>query len=336
MWEESQVMNLFDEIIDCSDCPKIEAITNTDEKSINDHLANAHNGASANVYIIAVANRLSTERDWINTTYDSAKEYLDNSFASDFLHNFEARCWELSTYRYLVDNGITINKPTQIAGPDFDTSIGYVECIAVSRGDNANAIPLLEAAILQDDGTFSGNLGFQPVPIDAMQLRISTALAEKVRKYQGYTQQPWFDSSKPRIIALNWFAEGSTFGSSRVDVSTNPLLRTLFATGYMQISLHPQTHEVIETRPTHQPVVNNANGTPINMGLFIHSPEHDNDRIDGVVASNGPPFIYRPDEYIAINNPFTSGLDLSVFTVGKKVKCAMDSTKSGIDIKLEQ
>jgi hypothetical protein len=329
-------MNLFSEILNCSDCPKVEALTETNEQSIKDHLVAAHNGASVNAYIIAVANRLSSDRDWINATYNSAKEFLDTSFASNFLRNFEARCWELSTYQYLIDNGVTINRPTQSAGPDFDTSIGYVECIAVSRGTNANAIPLLSAAILREDGTWSGNIEAQPVPINAMQLRISAALAEKTRKYQGYTQHPWFDSSKPRLIALSWFAEGSTFGTARIDVSSNPLLRTLFATSYMQISLNSSTHEVIETRPSHQPVINNANSTPIDMGLFIHSPEHDNDRIDGVIASNGSPFIYLPDEYIVINNPFTSGLDLSVFTVGKKVKCEVDSVGSGINLRLEQ
>ena len=324
-------MGLFDEITKCTKCPKVESLNDENSQSIKQHLKDAHRGVSTNAYIIAVANRCADVKGWIQQTFDNAEQYLDTDFPSNFLVDFEQRCWELSTYQYLVDCGISINIPAQREGPDFETSVGYIECIAVKRGDGANAIPLLEASILRSDGTWTEGGGFQPVPTNEAQLRISTALTTKTGKYEGYTTKQWFDHSKPRLIAVNWWADGSSFGvGSSSDVTTDPMLRTLFGTGPLQFRIDSRTHEVIDQQPVRQLTIPNANGTEIEVHYFAKAEENSNRQIDGVISSAESPFIYRGEEFRAINNPFGKTIDMDVFSKGHKTITELD--KDGFSV----
>lgn len=316
---------MFHEITNCLDCPKVEALNDQNSQSIKQHLKDEHRGASTNAYIIAVAKRCSGIKSWIQQTFDSATQYLDADFASNFLVDFEQRCWELSTYQYLLDCDISIHSPAQRAGPDFETSIGYIECIAVKRGDGANAIPLLEASILQADGTWTKGGGFQPVPTNEAQLRISAAIAAKTGKYESYATKQWFDHTKPRIIAVNWWADGSSFGvGSSSDVTTDPMLRTLFGTGPLQLRIDSQTLEVIDQQPVRQLTIPNANGTEIEVHYFAKKEENANRQVDGIISSAESPFIYHADEFRAINNPFSKAIDMDVFTKGHKTITVLD------------
>lgn len=317
-------MELFDEITNCSGCLKVEALDDSNTFVIKKHLVDAHRSASTYAYIIAVADRLSAERQWIQSTYDEAKEYLDSNFANGFLQSFESRCWELSVYRYLTDSGITINKPLQSAGPDFDTSIGYVECVAVSRGNGNNAIPLLKAGKINEDGTVTG-MEFQEVPTNPTQLRISAVLSEKVRKYEIYSSQPWFDTGKPRIIAVNWYAEGASFGTgSSFDVTRDPMLRTLFGTGPLQLTIDTQMNEVIKQQPVRQLTIHNANGTEIEVHYFAKEPDSEERRIDGVISSEKAPFMYHGHDFRVINNPFGKPINMDAFGIGHKTITKLD------------
>lgn len=313
-------MSLFNEIITCADCPKVEALDDSNTITIEQHLLNAHRGASTYAYIIAVAKRCEAERDWIDSTYAAAKDYLDSDFSSNFLVDFLSRCWELCIYQYLIDNGITINIPGQQAGPDFDTSIGYVECVAVKRGEGSNAIPLLQASVLNSDGTWSGEMEMQPVPTGSAQLRISNGISEKIRKYQGYVDQSIIDASRPRIIALNWYADGSSLSAASSVMNYHPVMRTLFAMGPTQITINSETGDAIDNIVTQQPVVPNANGTGIDMVYFMKPITDDRDRIDGVIVSGKAPFVYSPDEFQSINNPFSNGFDIEGISIGEKIK----------------
>jgi hypothetical protein len=324
-------MGLFEEITNCSDCPKVEALNDENTQSIKQHLKDTHRGASTNAYMIAVANRCDYIKNWIQQTYESAKQFLDDDFAKNFLVDFEQRCWELSVYQYLVDCGISINIPAQREGPDFETSVGYIECIAVKRGDGANAIPLLEASILRADGTWIEGSGFQPVPTNEAQLRISTAITTKTGKYEGYTTKQWFDHSMPRLIAVNWWADGSSFGvGSSSDVTTDPMLRTLFGTGSLQLRIDSQTHEVIDQQPVRQLTIPNANGTEIEVHYFAKEEENANRQIDGIISSAKSPFIYYGDEFRVINNPFGKAIDMVVFTKGHKT--ITELTNNGFNV----
>ena len=238
--------NLFEEILSCADCPNVDVITDQNQQEIETHLDSAHrrgeNKISRTAFVIA---HRDEDRERIQALYEEAKAYLDSDYAPDFLYHFEQRTWELDVFKYLKGNGVEIFQSSRRVGPDFDTSIGYVECIAVTRGVNDNAVPYPKAAMMQKDGTID-EIEFQPVPTNAIKLRISSAMGDKTAKYALYYQQDWFEKDKPRIIAINWFADGSVWASDHRDISTNASLQTLFGTGYPEIVIDPRTHEVIK------------------------------------------------------------------------------------------
>lgn len=320
-------MGLFDEFISCPDCPKVEALDNSNEEDIRLHVAKAHRGASMNAYIIAVAKRCADIRSWVQDTYDEARVYLDSDFSSNFLVDFEQRCWELSVYRYLVDNNINIDTPTQTAGPDFSTAIGYVECIAVKRGEGANAIPLLEAAVIHEDGSITGEVEAQPVPKNEAQLRIAHGMSEKIKKYKGYVTKDWFDQGKQRLIALNWWSDGASFGvGSMLDVSYDPVLRTLFGTSEVRLTIDLETGRIANQQPTRQLTVRKANGTEIDVHYFAKEAESDDERIDGVISSAEAPFIYHGTDFRIVNNAFGKDIEINSFSVGHKIKTDLSDT----------
>lgn len=145
--------NLFEEILTCANCPDVDVITDENQQEVESHLDAEHmrgnNRISTTAFIVA---HRPEDRDRIQSLYEEAQSYLDSDFVSDFLYHFDQRCWELDVYKYLVDNSITIHPPQRGAGPDFDTSIGYVECIAVTRGIGENAVPYPKAAMMHEDG----------------------------------------------------------------------------------------------------------------------------------------------------------------------------------------
>ena len=321
--------NLFQEILLCETCPQVDVINDENEEIVKSHLANTHSGVSVTAFIIALR---TEERQWLQDVYDEAKDYLDDNFPTKFLRHFEQCAWELCTYKYLRENEIDIYLPERDAGPDFDTSIGYVECIAVTRGLKANAIPIMQASVLREDGTFDPDISFEPVPTNAIKLRISAGMSEKIRKYTGYETEEWFNHSKPRVIALNWNAEGAVMVSDSRSIATNAGLQTLFGTGYSEIVIDTETHEVIKERLTREPVLTNVNNSPIDVGYFAKEPENDESRIDGVIMSSKWPGSYDSTNFRAVNNPFAEGIDLDAIAIGLKTYATLDEDGRGISL----
>lgn len=321
---------LFGEILNCSDCPLVDVITDDNQATVQSHIDTRHPGISLTAFVIA---HRPQERQWYDQTYAEAKAYLDANFASRFLRHFDQSAWELCTYKFLVDNGIEVFPPTQEAGPDFDTAIGYVECIAITRGTFRNAIPYMSASVLREDGTLDGEITAQEVPTNAIKLRIASGFTEKKRKYAGYTAQNWFDTSKPRIIAINWSCEGSVIASDSRNIATNAALQALFGTGYPEIVL--KDGEVIDERLSKIPVLKNANNSPVDVAFFAKPPEDEAHRIDGVILSSKNPVIYRPSMFRIVGNPFTNSMDIRAFSIGIKTITKLDESEQNIFVKTE-
>lgn len=306
---------LFQEIVECANCPNINQITDENQILVEDHLRDAHPGISATAFVIA---HRPDERNHLQSIYEEARAYLDDDFSAVFLREFEQRAWELCVFKYLKANGVTIYSSSRRAGPDYDTDIGYVECIAVMRGAGANAVPIPQASVLQEDGTFYPEVSAQPVPTNEIKMRISSAFAEKQRKFEGYCTQQWFNTEKPRIIAINWHCEGTTWQSDSRNIAINASLQTLFGTGFPEIVINTETSSVVDERLSHVPILRNANNAPIDVGYFARPPESEEKRIDGVILSSAWSGFCRHETYRAVNNPFTNKMDMQRITIGYK------------------
>ncbi len=325
-------MSLFDEILNCESCPRIDVITDENQQEVEDHLNNTHKRGNDRLSTTAfvIAHR-PEEKDRLQELYDEMSEYLDGDYVSDFLYHFDQRTWELCVLKYLKENKVDVKKPERRAGPDFDTSLGYVECIAVTRGVADNAIPNPKAAIMHKDGTLD-EIEFHPVPTNAIKLRISSAINDKTNKYEGYSRQDWFDKSKPRLIAINWFADGTVWASDHREISTNASLQTLFGTGYPQITIDPTTHEVIDESLEQVPILKKVNDSEVAVGYFARPPESDERRIDGIMLSSKWPGLYVPESFRTVSNPFTNGVDLDALSLGLRTYTSIDEINNKIRI----
>lgn len=324
---------LFDEILGCKDCPDTDVIfIETEEgRATMAHLATIHPGVTGDAFVTA---KREEDRDRIQTLYENAHDYLDADFGDVFLRQFEARAWELDVYQYLVDNGIEVYKNTQTMGPDFDTSIGYVECKVVKRGDGGNAVPLMEAAMYDETKGAFAEVDTQNVPMNEIKLRFSSAYAEKKRKYEGYYNKPWYDKEKPKLIAINWYCGGSAMVTNSFEVSTNAALQVLFATGYPQITINLSDDSVISSQLSRVLTLTNANGETFDVGYFARPELSDRSRIDGIIHTNSWPGLYLPDRIMAVNNAFSSKFDISRIDLGTRAVCGL--SEKGFSVKMER
>lgn len=324
---------LFDEILNCNECPDTDVIfIETDEgKAIMAHLESVHPGVSGDAFVTA---KRKDDRDRIQALYENAHDYLDADFGDVFLRQFEARAWELDVYQYLVDNGVEVYKNIQTMGPDFDTSIGYVECKVVKRGDGGNAVPLMEAAVYDEaTGSFT-EVDAQPVPMNEIKLRFSSAYAEKRRKYEGYYDRSWYDKEKPKLIAINWYCGGSAMVTNSFDVSTNAALQVLFATGYPQITIDPRDNSVVSSQLSRELTLTNANGETFDVGYFAKPESSDKSRIDGIIHTNSWPGLYLPERIMAVNNAFSGRFDISQISLGTRAVCEIG--EKSFSVKMER
>lgn len=323
---------LFDEILNCDECPDTDVIlVETDEgKATIAHLESAHPGVSGDAFVTA---KRKNDRDRIQALYENARNYLDSDFSEKFLREFEARTWELDVYKYLVDNGIEVYENTRTEGPDFDTSIGYVECKVVKRGDGGNAVPLMEAAVYNEATGSLTEVDAQPVPMNEIKLRFSSAYAEKRRKYEGYYDKPWYVKEKPRLIAINWYCGGSAIVTNSFDVATNAALQVLFATGYPEITINPKDNSVVSSQLSRALTLTNANGETFDVGYFAKPEPTDKSRIDGIIHTNSWPGLYLPGRMMAVNNAFSGRFDISRISLGTRAVCKMG--ESSFSVKME-
>lgn len=304
--------NLFQELDDCDSCPNLIHTRGENEAIIQQHLQTVHPGVNATAFV--VAKRHGEERKGLQHWYDRAKDYLDRDFHTRFIREFDKLSWELVVFKHLTESGIAINT-SQSAGPDFDTEIGYIECICLGQGHGDNAIPIPKAAVIDEDGVLHGEIEFQPVPLNHMKLRVGSGFYDKQQVYKRYVQRGYIDPGKPRIIALNWYSDGAAALHGRGHMEHDPAIQTIFGSGNRQITIDTTNGEVTDSSLAHEPIISKANGQVIDVGFFARQIDDDTERIDGVILSNEWPGSLRLEHARVINNPMSQvNLDLKRLT----------------------
>jgi hypothetical protein len=324
------VNNLFLELDDCKSCPPYDVVTDENQAEIISHLASTHPGVGATAFVLA--KRPNDERVSLQAIYDEAAPFLDQDFHTRFLRELDKLSWELNVYKHLRESGININ-PVQHTGPDFDTDLGYIECICVGQGEGDNEIPLPKVATIDKDGNIDGEIEFQSVPVDEMKLRVSSGFYDKQQKYKRYVERNYIDPTKPRIIAINWHCDGAAWMAGRGTIENDPAIQAIFGSGNRQITIDPTSGNVTDSRIAHVPFVRKRNGQDIDVGFFIRKITDDAERIDGVILNNGWPGSLSLDYTRVINNPMSSvSFDLEALSTASGFKASKNKQIGMIDL----
>lgn len=322
--------NLFSELDNCESCPDYDKVTDENEVEIEEHLAAAHIGIGATAFVLA--KRPNGERVRLQAVYDQAVNYLDKDFHTRFLRELDELSWELNVFEHLRKSGIKIH-PVQHVGPDFDTEIGYIECVCVGQGKGDNKIPLPKVATIDKYGNIEGDFELQEVPVDEMKLRIAGGFYTKQQIYKRYEDRGYIDPTKPRIIALNWHADGASWMSGRGPVENDPATQAIFGFGNRELTIDTATGKVTDNKVAHVPIVTKPSGTLIDVGFFSRKVSNDNPRIDGVILSERWPGPLSLDDTKSVNNPM-SDVDLEVekLTSTKRFRATRNDQNGMIDL----
>jgi hypothetical protein len=105
------------------------------------------------------------------------------------IQDFYATAHELKTYEFFKNKGFDISAHNDnTAGPDFKTSIGYVECVTFTMPDDSNSKEIINLGL-------NIHSAFEP--------RFTGALKDKNDTFNDYLNDGILNVSLPRIICLH-------------------------------------------------------------------------------------------------------------------------------------
>lgn len=150
------------------------------------------------------------------------------------LQEFYSIVHELRTYQYLKILGInTVAQNDNLAGPDFNSDIGYIECVSVTKGKIGTAErQFLDAQLA---GIMNRYLSALP--------RITSAIFDKKKKFSDYLNKNILSSDKPLIIAVNTSIFSNEFHS---DLIINLTLKILYGVGAQSLPYNLATNSFVE------------------------------------------------------------------------------------------
>ena len=105
------------------------------------------------------------------------------------IEKFYGTAHELKTYEYFLNKGYSViahNDNTK--GPDFQTSIGYVECVTFTMPNDLNSKEIIDLGL-------NIHTAFEP--------RFTGALKDKKDTYDKYLRDNILDSKQPNIICVH-------------------------------------------------------------------------------------------------------------------------------------
>lgn len=251
---------------------------------------------------------IKERKEKFNKLWIKYKPYSDSNFLSEIKTNFHQRTWEMYLGNVLLEKGLKIESYNE--GPDFIVKdIGYVECVAPTKGDNIkpDSVPELYVAKRPEE------VRVLDVPVDKIILRITQAIKNKALiQYENWKSKKWFDLKTPFVIAIN------TADLEYPEDNNMPyVIKALFGFQFMQINIRTG-----DKNYSHRDLINKSNGETVNVNCFI---DPNFSFISGIIFSNKT-VLNHPnnigDDCIFVNNP------LAINPVNKKIMSLFGSWKA--------
>ena len=147
--------------------------------------------------------QLSTEKQLL-CSYTNGLVDRDHKMVRQFQETFHSTYWEIIIYQLCLEAGFSLDQSHPF--PDFiikKPSEFYIEAVVANIKQTGipeckrtieDQLSMLTPPHLQKD--------FEDV-LDESIIRSSNAIFSKIRKYEDYKKEQWFDEKKPFIIALS-------------------------------------------------------------------------------------------------------------------------------------
>jgi hypothetical protein len=198
-------------------------------------------------------------RTFVETLWRKTEPYLDAHVRSRAARQFHQAFWEIYLCAALLDLRLPVTprdfRRRRDQGPDLQLGDvdAWCEAIAVTAGDGPDAV---EEAV-------SGQI--RAVPHDAIKLRLTAALNEKKRKFEGYATSGFVSDAEPCIVAIN----AALVPSSTVELDVPRIVASVFGFGWPTVVLDEATGTIRPSSYTHQPEVAKANDARVSSAIFL-------------------------------------------------------------------
>jgi hypothetical protein len=276
---------IFKEYDECGICQSFD-MKPANVPAMEKHLFGVHSQKGVALY---VCSRKTGFRTVFLELYNLTKPYHEPNFDRDLKLDFYAKCWEMLTCRALLNSNIAVSANTTQAGADYDTELGYVECINVEP--EKGYVP---------QATKPGVVVMLEVPEIAIQLRITNGFDKKSQAFKRYIDKGVINATKPRIIAINYARAHEMAWTDDNELSDNYVLRSLFGMGPQQVVIGPG-HESQEFKVSFQPVITKGENIEVPSDYFL-TDKHKH--ISAVIYSNHHINSDKSFDISIVNNPY--------------------------------
>ncbi len=208
---------------------------------------------------------LAHVRDFIEQVWPSYRPNADPHFQEETKTHFHQRTWELYLWQVLEAHGFAPEKQSS-EGPDYcitlDGQRTWVEAIAPGRGAGQDAVPPIRTI---NEMLEAGEEPIaQRVPEEAIILRFTHAIRDKMKKYEEYRAKRIVQDDDQFIIAIN----GCMATDYRGDPSVPYVIKATIGLGHLQVSIDPTGKEPTESYYQRRSHVLKKNQEPISTELF--------------------------------------------------------------------
>lgn len=257
--------------------------------------------------------RLASYRDYVEGLWTVFRPFADPSFATDIVHQFHPRFWEMYLACALIDLGFSLMPRSTLAGPDLGVHLSgrrlWIEAAAPGHGEGPDAVPEL----VEHDM-------FVPLPEAQVILRFTAAILEKAWKFEQYLAAGLVASEDVCVAAVS----GGAIWNGLYDDPMPLIVRSLFPVGDLQVVLAPDGTKVSEGFAMRRNVPKKSGAFVPTEGFMDGSLQ----ALAGVLFSNSNlgnrPSVPGPD-FIFIHNPTSTGaLPLGWLRSGKEFWVADD------------
>jgi hypothetical protein len=180
----------------------------------------------------------------------------DPNFLSDARNHFHQRFWEMYLCVTMLKRGFDVEKGGK-KGPEFSITIGgkriWFEAIAPQAGLGADQVPEIEIGECND------------VPTEQVLLRYTSALSEKLRKYQVDCAKGIISENDVYVVAIN----SNKIPNAQFGSALPYHVQAFLPFGYPTVVINPKTQEKVDEYFQYRDEVKKINGESISTKAFL-------------------------------------------------------------------
>lgn len=205
--------------------------------------------------------RYIKHKEFVESLWAVYRPYADKNLLSDAKTHFQERFWEMYLGATFLNHGFTIDKGSN-KGPEFFLSNLpqkiWIEAIAPGPGTGPDAY-FLPRSQGNSPQAFT-------VPIDAIILRLRSAIEDKKKKYDGHVADNIIGPDDAYIIAVN----SKRIDTIVLDSEIPSIVKSVYPFGDLVAVLDKTTHNIVDHYHDYRDNLKKKAGSDVSTSVFLN------------------------------------------------------------------